>query len=257
MLPLAAGVVFIAHNRAPVAVAASTPRLVHTAMQTSTGTNCTITPADLDAITAAASDGLLAELSVRKALLVRTITCAKTDTTLLQNNLNSIKTADTAKTIQSQLSGKLDDAINYYNLELGRVNGAGIAGTQSVAHDVLAWRSGTYNPLAAQVSNFIVWTNNQPLFDTAANRLSSVESVVGFIEQAAPQNDLQSDFANAQSLVETANNENRGVADAFLRSLPPDQTLGLIQQSLASLSDVYQKFFDISAIVQTLLPTKN
>lgn len=241
ILPLAAGVLVSA------AQAASMPA----------ADNCTIKSSDIDAITAAASQGLLVELSARKALLTRTIACAKADAQALQSNLNGISADDNEKVIQSQLSGRLDDAMNYYDLELGKVNDTGIAGTQGIAREVLSWRASNYDPLAAQVSNFILWTNNQPLFDTATNRLRSIEGIVAFIEQATPRNDLQSDLAGAQSLVQTANNENQGVTNAFLQSLPPGETLTMIQQSLQSLSDAYQKFFDISTIVQALLPAKS
>jgi hypothetical protein len=121
---------------------------------------------------------------------------------------------------------------------------------------VFAWRGNNYNFLAAQVANFTLWVKSQNLFETALARLRSVESIVSFLEQAGAQNELRSDLASAQVLVQDARNENDSVRNAFLQSLPPDQTLALIQQSLQSLSDAYQKFFDISTVVQTLLPTK-
>lgn len=217
--------------------------------------SCTITPSALDAITAAGSQGLVAELTARKALLTKTITCAKDDAQTLQDDLNSLHVNDNAKTLQSQLSGKLGDAMNYYDIELGKVNDAGIAGTQAIAKEVLAWRASHYDLLAGQVANFILWSKNQDLFSAAENRLRGVENLVAFLEQAAPNNDLASDLASAQALVQTASDENQAAENALLRSLPPDQSLAAIQQSLQSLSAAYQKFFDISTIVQMLLPT--
>ena len=218
--------------------------------------NCAIASSDLTAVTAAAAQGLMVELATRRALLTRTITCAKAEAQSLQNNLNGLSVNDDEKTIRSQLSDKLNDAMNYYDLEIEKVGGAGIVGTQIIAKEVLAWRTSNYDPLAAHVANFTLWINDQPLFDTAKNRLRSIENIVTFINQAAPQNDLQNDLASAQSLVQTASNENQRVANAFLQSLPPNQTLALIQQSLQSLSDAYQKFFDISTIVRALLSAK-
>jgi len=218
--------------------------------------NCAIASSDLTAVTAAAAQGLMVELATRRALLTRTITCAKAEAQSLQNNLNGLSVNDDEKTIRSQLSDKLNDAMNYYDLEIEKVGGAGIVGTQIIAKEVLAWRTSNYDPLAAHVANFTLWINDQPLFDTAKNRLRSIENIVTFINQAAPQNDLQNDLASAQSLVQTASDENQRVANAFLQSLPPNQTLALIQQSLQSLSDAYQKFFDISTIVRALLSAK-
>lgn len=247
VIPLAAGVF--------VAGAAQTAHAQTQQAPTDANASCAITSDDLATVTAAEAQGLLVELAARRALLTRTITCAKTEATTLQNNLNELSVSGDAKTIQSQLSGKLDDAANYYDLELGKVSGAGIAGTQAIAKEVLAWRASNYDPLAAQVADFTLWTGNQNLFATATARLRSIESIVSFVLQAGQNGNLQNDLGNAQSLMQTANNENAAAENALLQSLPPDQTLALIQQSLQSLSAAYQKFFDISTIVQTLLPT--
>jgi hypothetical protein len=219
--------------------------------------SCTITTADLATVTAARTQGLLAELAARKALLVKTITCAKKDAQTVQTTLNALSVGNNATTLQSQLSGKLDDAINFYNIELDKVNNAGIAGTEEIASEVLTWRASNYDPLAAQVANFILWSGNQAIFTTGVARLQSIGSIVAFVEQAAPQNELQGDLADAQALMQTALEENTQATNAFIQSLPPDQTLLLIQQSLQSLSDAYAKFFSISTVLQTLLPAKS
>ena len=159
--------------------------------------------------------------------------------------------------LQTRFVGKLDDAINYYDIELAKVNDAGIAGTHGIAKEVLDWRASNYDPLAAQVANFTLWVKNQDLVNTAGNRLHAVENTVSFLEQTAPSNDLENALANAQTLMSTANNENQAAKDALLQMLPPDQSLALITQSLQSLSDAYQKFFDISTTAQTMVPATN
>jgi hypothetical protein len=84
-----------------------------------------------------------------------------------------------------------------------------------------------------------------------------MENIVALIERAAPNRDLENDLANAQTFVAAANNENQAAKSALLQSLSPDQSLAHIQQSLQSLSDAYQKFFDIATIAETLLPTRS
>lgn len=253
-LPLAA-VLFIITAALPAYAQETAQAAIPSAASAST--LCAITSADLGMVTAAAAQGLLAELAARQALLTKTITCAKLDAETLQANLNSIALPDgdaSAKTIQSQLSGKLDDAITYYNLELGKVSGTGVAGTQAIAREVLSWRSANYDPLAAQVGNFTLWASNQALFTTGTSRLHSIEGIVKFIEQAAQNAELQSDLGTAQSLMQAARDQNASAERALLQQLPPGETLTIIQQSLQSLSNAYQKFFDISTIVQKLLP---
>ena len=217
--------------------------------------SCVITPADLDAIGAAQADGFAAELAARRALLARTIGCAKEEVQTLQDGLNSMDVADDDETLLTQLVNKLGDAGNYYDIELAKVNGAGIAGTKAIAREVYDWRQANYRPLAGQVADFTLWSTNQNLFLTAATRLTQTRNTVLFITRTAPQSDLQNAFANAEALVQAANEKNLEAKSALLRFLPPDESLALIQRSLQSLADAYKRFSDVNAIVQTLLPT--
>lgn len=225
-----------------------------TSTVTDAASDCTIMPADIVAITTAESQGLQAELAARKALLTRVITCAENDAQSVQTNVNAVSVSGSAATVQSQLSGKLDDAMNYYNIELTKVSQSGIAGTQAVAKEVLSWRTGNYDPLAAQSSNFILWAQNQSLFATANARLDQTEGIVSFVNSAAPNPELADDLTTAESLIQTANQENAGALTALGQFVSPDQSLALIQQSLQSLSEAYQAFSDIATTVQTLLP---
>jgi hypothetical protein len=243
----------IALFAALVAAPALAARAADTPSASASG-SCTITADDLAAIQTAAQDGLLAELAARRALLSRTITCAENNTQALQSELNGLSVSGDARTIQSQLSGKLDDAITYYNLELAKVSGAGIAGTQAIAKEVLAWRTSNYEPLSENVQNFELWAGSQPLFSAAESRLNGIANLVAFFEQAGENLTLQGDLADAQSLVQTAKNEDQDAQNALAQSLPPDEVRAQIQQSLQTLSDTYQKFFDIASAIQSLLP---
>src|SRR5271154_6364152 len=90
--------------------------------------DCTLNQADFAKIVAIQNDPTLGyldevkqELAVRKELVSETITCAQGDVTALQTSLNAATTTDSASAnLQSQLSGKLDDATNFYNLELSK-----------------------------------------------------------------------------------------------------------------------------------------
>lgn len=253
MKPLRTGLIALA-ALLPVALGIF---LLRPAAARAAGAPCVITSADLDAITTAAQSGLLAELAARRAFLTQIVSCAKTDTQTLQDNLNALSVSGDSQAIQSQLSGKLSDALTYYDLELGKVPGAGIAGTQAIAKEVLGWRASNYEPLAGQVENFTLWVNNQDLFKAANDRLGGIANIVSFLEQAGQNNELQNDLAAAQALMQTANSENSSAKNALLQSFPPGESLSLIQQSLQSLSDAYQKFFDIATAAQGLLSPTN
>jgi hypothetical protein len=225
--------------------------------------DCSITPGDIAQITAVQNDPTLtpsqevvAELAVRKSLIVQTITCAQNDLQTLQSALGAVsvsKDADAA-TIQNQLESNLSGAGNFYALELSKVNDAGIAGTKAIASEILSWRQSTYAPLVGDVNNFVLWAGDQGLFSTAATRMTETQQAVAFLESASPNADLQTAFNAAYASFGTAKSDNGAAEAAFQQSLAPDQTLTLIKQSLGALQDTYQQFFTVSTIIQTLLP---
>jgi hypothetical protein len=199
------------------------------------------------------SDELKAELSLRKQLLTTTIACAKDDAQTLQTTLSNLKIDSSFQNLRLQLSENLASTVNYYDLELSKVPDAGVRGTQTISKDVLAWRESNYAPLAENVSNFILWSQNQGLFSTADNRLTQV----GKLAQSVPfsnNTDLQNDLQAATASLKAAEEANSLAKDALAHLTYPDPSLNYIQQSLAALSDTYQHFFDIASLVQTLLP---
>jgi hypothetical protein len=222
---------------------------------------CALTAADFDKIAAVQSDPSLTanqemaqELAVRKQLLTQTITCAQAEVLLLQNTLTSATSTDGTKNIQSRLLSDLNDAANFYNIESVKLNGAGIWGTKTIAREIIAWRAGTYVPLEGEINNYLLWTQNQPLFATAQSRMDDTQQAVSFLESSSANSDLQNAFNAAYASFQTAKTENAGAKNALAQSLSPDQSLALIKQSLDSLSDTYQGFFAVSKAIKAILP---
>jgi len=232
-----------------------------TGVSTASANNCTPSPADLKKISAiendptlSYSDEIRAELTVRKQLLGATLTCAQNEANALQASLNAITPAGGTANLRSQLSSKLDDAANFYNIELTKLDSVGIAGSEAIAREALAYRTGSYEPLAGEVNNFILWSANQGLFVTAQARMDATSRAVSFLLNATPNSGLQNAFAAAQTSFNNATSQNQAAENALTQSLPPGQSLLLIQQSLASLADTYQQFSNVSSIIKTLLP---
>lgn len=233
----------------------------------------TLSPADFAALAAVEDDATLTqteqldqELALRKKLLGQAISCALTDAQTLQATLAAAASSSTsaaagapdAQAVASQLSGNIDDAINFYNIESAKLNDAGVSATEAIAKEVLAWRAENYAPLEGDVNNFVLWSENQSLFATAQNRLTQTQRIVAFIEGAATANaGLDAALQTAQSSFSDATAENAAAGTALSQVQSPDQTLSMIQQSLQSLADTYQKFTDLNNIIQTLLPTSN
>jgi len=227
-----------------------------------TTNNCDLTPSDFAQITAIQNDPTLSaldevrqEIAIRKSLVGQTIACAQADVQSLQASLNSATTTDSASAnLKAQLSSRLDDAANFYTIELTQLNGAGIAGSEAIAQEILAWRAGSYEPLHGEVSNFILWSENQGLFATAENRMQQTSQAVSFLEGASGNTALAAAFAASQNSFNAASQENNAAENALTQYLPPGQSLALIKQSLDSLSLTYQNFFAVTGVINTLLP---
>lgn len=223
--------------------------------------SCVPSAADLQQIVAIENDPTLSsygeiksELAARKQLLGKTIACAQNEVTGLQSSLGAIVVSGDVAGLQSQLVSKLNDAMNFYNIELDKLSGVGISGSEAVARETLAYRTGSYEPLAAEVNNFILWSGSQDLFATAQSRINQTSRAVSFLESATPSVSLQSAFSAAQASWQDATAENQAAKSALMQSLPPSQSLLLIQKSLTSLASTYRQFFAVSSIIKTLLP---
>jgi hypothetical protein len=223
--------------------------------------DCTPSAADIAQITAIQNDPTLTpsqelsqELALRRQLVGETIACAEQEAQTFQTNLATTTVESDAQPLQAQLLSDLGSATEFYNLQLTKLSGAGIAGTEAIAQEVLAWRAGTFFPLSENVNNFILWAQNQDLFNTAQTRMADTQRAVSFLESASPNPNLQSAFDSAQSSFNDAESENAAVKAALAQGLSPEQTLALIKQSLSSLSGTYQGFFNVSTQISNILP---
>jgi hypothetical protein len=223
--------------------------------------DCSVTSDDITQLNAiqndptlSYSDELIKELALRKSLLSKTITCAQNEAKTLKTEIDNAPVGSSDKNIQMNFSGEVNDAINYYNLELQKVNNAGIMGTKQIASEVFTWRNTTYVSLLKKIDNFILWSQNQPLFSVASDRMSQITPMISLLSQVN-NNDLNAAFSDAQSSFNTAKQQNTYARNAIAESLSSSQALGFIQQSLQSLSQTYQDISNISQIIQGLFTT--
>lgn len=221
---------------------------------------CGITQDDLSAVKAIQNNALLdysdeleQELIARRNLLSKTIQCAEADAKQAKINLAGTVIDPSLENLKNQWLSRFDDTISYYDLQLQKVGEVGISGTESIAKEVLVWRENNYAPLAENVLNFVMWSRGQILFSTAQSRLAQIGNLAGsplFSENT----DVQNYYEEATVSLRSAEDQNAATKNAFAQSLSPNQSLVFIEQSLNSLSSTYQYFFDISGLVQSLLP---
>lgn len=222
---------------------------------------CDIAQSDIDAITAVRNDPTLdplaavkAELAIRKELVGRTIGCAEQEALGLQGVLAAAPAVSGADVLRSQLGDKLNESLNFYAIERGKLLTAGIAGSQAVAKELLAWRNNSWSVVAGQVSNFVLWSNNQSLFDTARNRMDQTGRTAAFLDGISANIGLETAVNTARAAMNAANGTNDAAKSALLQFLPPDQSLVLIKQSLEGLSLTYKDFSAVNDLMKQLLP---
>ena len=223
--------------------------------------DCTISVADVARIATIQNDPTLSyseeiqqELIARKQLVSETIACAQQDVQTLQATVSSTPVTANSQALQSQFLGKLNDATNYYNIELTKLNASGIAGTQAIAKEILDWRKSSFVPLVAQANNFILWSKDQALFDTAQTRMDQTSRAVTFLESASPNSDLQNAFNASLASFNSAQSDNAAAEASLSQFSLADQSLSLIKQSLDSLAATYQGFSKISDLIKKILP---
>lgn len=222
---------------------------------------CTINATDVAQITAVQNDATLsysdetkAELALRQKLVGETIGCANQEVQSFEDAINALPALPDSQTLQSQYLGQLSYATNFYNAELAKSNESGVEETKIIAKEVLDWRESTFIPLTNQINNFILWTQNQALFDTAQTRMDQTTRAVAFLEAASPNADLQTALNATAASFNTALSENAQAKTALDQDLSADQSLILIKQSLDSLSSTYQGFSTVSGLIKAILP---
>jgi type 1 fimbria pilin len=221
---------------------------------------CSVTAADIAVIQNIQGNSALdynseikQELAARKALLIKTIQCAQNNALQLQEQLNGTTIDPSLISIKNQLSDNLSGAVSYYNIQIQNTSNSGIMGTKLIARDILTWRNNNYVPLAENVVNFIAWSDNQALFSAASTRLNEINALISS-PLFSENKDLQVDYEEAAASLNAAEGQNSNAKNSFAQSLSPDQTLLYVKQSLTLLSETYQHFFDISTIIQSLIP---
>jgi len=194
------------------------------------------------------------ELDLRKAILKNVIACAEAEAKKIKTDLDNVGINDPdISSLKTKLSGRLDEAIRYYDGQLAKVNDLGITGTQDLSKEILVWRQGTYAQLASTVVNLILWSNNQGLFRKAETRLFQIGQTVT-VYKIIGNEEIQGAFGDAEVALSKAKGQNAAAKDAFIRYPAVPDTISPIKDSLAALADVYQKFFDVSDAIQKVLP---
>lgn len=188
------------------------------------------------------------ELQTRKALLQETVGCSIKEAVAVKSNLSKSAADDPeAKTLEAQFTSRLDDAVNYYELQKSKIDDLGLQGSRDFARGFKDWRDGNYKPAAKLASDFIIWAQNQELMQAAQNRLNQIESAVNILKLVYNE-DIQNLWRSANRNFDEAREANLE-AKLGLRASSPDDALNSIKSSLTALSKTYSSLFDLFSLI--------
>ncbi|MEK7195395.1 MAG: hypothetical protein AAB655_01735 [Patescibacteria group bacterium] len=192
------------------------------------------------------------ELELRKELLRETLGCITKEAADMKSKLDDVNTSDdAAKKIKVQLSRVIEDAIGYYGLQKTQIDNLGLQGSKDFSKNLLAWREGNYKPAAQLASNFIIWSENQNVFETASIRIDQVKRTVELLRVAKIDDyaKIQNLWTGIQGEFDGAARYNQRAEESILSFAPADESSELIKLSLRTLSDTYNKLFELMKTV--------
>ncbi|KKW45315.1 MAG: hypothetical protein A3A43_03155 [Candidatus Liptonbacteria bacterium RIFCSPLOWO2_01_FULL_56_20] len=199
-------------------------------------------------------EALRAELVLRKNILSSITDCGIRDAKNLLRGLNLVAVSEqSAAPLRDQFAARLNQAIEYYELQKSRLDDLGLQATKDTAKNMREWRRSIYTPLADRAGNFIIWTKNQALIRAAKNRLSQVNQTIQTLK-LADYEEVKNFWSDAERNVWDAERLNEDARSSLGRFDDPEVSLAIIKNSLQALSLTYQNFFDLSESVKQIVP---
>jgi len=194
------------------------------------------------------------ELVSRKSLLANIANCSIEEALTLKSRLQSLPLKEERlKIVQDQLAGEIDRVVSYYENQKLKIQDLGFRGTQDFSRSLKDWRAANYSPLTDRIGTFILWNDNQKLFQTTQNRLAQIGQTVR-IFKLVDNEEIQDLFQAAQNNFREAQEANQKVRESFERTGSFENSLALMKSSLEALAKTYQTFFDLSELVRKILP---
>lgn len=192
---------------------------------------------------------ILAELAIRKGILIGITDCGIRELENLQINLASVALQDAElKRVKNFLHQQIENSIEHYGTQKTKVNDLGIQGTKNLARSLREWRNGNHIPLASRIINFLLWNKNQDIIKASEERFGQITQTIRTLK-------LENETANAflgkaEDDLEAARNANRTARTIFTENRDDDAAEPM-RASLESLSRMYQNFFDLSESVNS------
>jgi len=178
------------------------------------------------------------ELTLRKNILYGILDCLSTSTEKLKSNYDSLPFVQAAQNLRTRFLDEIKGNNFFYAEKRKELNMANLSDTKSIAKELLTWKKNHENNLLA-ASYFTLWAGSQDFLKRAEDRLAQINGLI------LKQND-QNNLGKAKNSLSLSESLNISAQESFERSVPPDDSLALIKQSLEKMYDSYRYFIKIS-----------
>lgn len=198
-------------------------------------------------------ENILKELSIRKKIIGRAISCSIDEALSSQSELRIAETnSQDLSGIKNRIISKFDEIIGYYQTQNGSVGDLGIAGSKIFSANLKSWRDSNFVPMSDIEKNFLVFLKNQDVIQTAQNRFNQISLTLKTLGLSDNQK-ISGILNEADKNIQLANDGNNQAEDIFKRLAWPSNVSDIMVSSLQHLKDAYQNFFDIGTEAQNII----
>ncbi|TSC81963.1 MAG: hypothetical protein G01um101420_746 [Parcubacteria group bacterium Gr01-1014_20] len=214
--------------------------------------------AQLDALQKSEADYIeksRGELQVKKQILTKVIGCGVKETEDLTEKIEEITYNEpNIQRLKQKILRELSSAKNYYQIQGGGISDLDLVGSRNLSKRILEWRQNDYNLLSKKVVGFLALSKNQELMNIAEKRIGQAERLIAAFK-LYDNKDLVRLAFESSNYFKLAKENGLKAEQAFSGSFyQPDESIGLIKNSLESLAVVYKNLFDFNATFRGLLP---
>lgn len=194
------------------------------------------------------------ELKIRKGILENTLDCGIIEIANLKTNLISLSPiTNDLIVLKNALDNSLSKIADYYNSQKPRVSNFGLSETKVFAQNLKNWRADNYEPLLKRITNLNIWLKNQTLFEAARSRLDKINQTVRALK-LVDSDKIQQSFRQVKDNFGVASDANTLARQSLKNPNSVNDFLPLMQLSLDALAQTYQNLFELSDLINTLLP---
>lgn len=198
---------------------------------------------------------VVTEEKLKKELVISLFDCGLSEVGFLKSKLSELSLPDQGvEVIRQELIEKLNVLAEYYIKQKEEIKASGPTDIKTIAKSLKKWREENYNPLQQKITSFVLWVNNQALFDAAKNRFDKLNQIVKTLKIIDQDEDkIQGLIQRASDILKTAQTNNFLAKQALKNSNLAEDAFIFIRASLSNLHQVYQVFFELGDAIRHLL----